>query len=332
MLAELLCDRCGYDLRAHSRDGKCPECGMSVAESRRLAASPRRPAWRDSDPRWRRRMLAGAWILVLLPLVETVQMFRWASSVRVPNVFELPGGIPLNETLLCYEGVYLPLLFCMGVVLLFSKERGRRPGPFDWTRRWGVLCSYVVFLLSAAGVLFIFAYVMTAIGSLFMSLPPKYQPGVTRLLVEVSTAYLRYGAYPHDGSAGVLVAFSSIAILLACVPLWDALRSSGPKRLATILLAPLALFSLMHLAKAGLYCLGSRSVTLRDIYDLGVYFRPMQLVRPIASLSAGLNMSGSVFSAFLVEAAKWCIVLAIAVWLSIAQLATWRQDRKADAA
>ena len=66
--ADLPCHRCGYDLRAHPPDGQCPECGASVAESRRLAAIPLRPAWRDSDPRWRRRILAGAWVLVLLPL------------------------------------------------------------------------------------------------------------------------------------------------------------------------------------------------------------------------------------------------------------------------
>jgi threonine synthase len=28
---ELPCHRCGYDLRAHPPDGKCPECGESVA-------------------------------------------------------------------------------------------------------------------------------------------------------------------------------------------------------------------------------------------------------------------------------------------------------------
>src|SRR5436189_2667498 len=105
--AEPLCDRCGYDLRAHPQDGKCPECGASVAESRRLAAVPRRPAWRDSDPRWRRRMLAGTWILVLLPLMDALHRFGWASSVRVPNVFGFPGTVrTLDETFLCYGDVY----------------------------------------------------------------------------------------------------------------------------------------------------------------------------------------------------------------------------------
>src|SRR5437763_16445075 len=78
MSAELPCYRCGYDLRAHSQDGKCPECGASVAESRQMASIPRRPAWRDSDPRWRRRMLVGTWVLVLLPLIDALKAFGWA--------------------------------------------------------------------------------------------------------------------------------------------------------------------------------------------------------------------------------------------------------------
>ena len=94
------------DLRAQPGDGKCPECEASVAESRRWAAIPRRPAWRDSDPRWRRRMLAGVWILVLLPLMAALQTSGWAARVPVPNVFDSPGAArTLDETLLRYSGV-----------------------------------------------------------------------------------------------------------------------------------------------------------------------------------------------------------------------------------
>src|SRR5208282_2288514 len=79
MPTELPCCRCGYDLRAHPQDGICPECGGSVAESWRWAATPRRPAWEDSDPRWRRRILAGTWVLVLLPLMDVLQKSGWSS-------------------------------------------------------------------------------------------------------------------------------------------------------------------------------------------------------------------------------------------------------------
>src|SRR3954470_5857780 len=91
--AEVPCHDCGYDLRAHPPDGHCPECGASVAESRRLAAIPRRPAWRDSDVRWRRRMVAGAWLLVLLPLVGGLKVFGWAAALPVPSVFDFRGTV-----------------------------------------------------------------------------------------------------------------------------------------------------------------------------------------------------------------------------------------------
>ena len=70
------CHVCGYDVRAQPRNGTCPECAATVAESRRLAAVPRRPAWRDCDPRWRRRVLAGVWLLALLPLMQVLKALK----------------------------------------------------------------------------------------------------------------------------------------------------------------------------------------------------------------------------------------------------------------
>src|SRR5262249_10316918 len=152
--AELLCDRCGYDVRAQPADGVCPECGSSVAESRKWAPIPRRPAWQDSDPRWRRRILAGLWVLVFLPLMAVLGAFGWASRIPVTSVFDYRGAVrTLDETFCSTDGVFEPLVFCIGVVLLFSKERGRRRNHLDWTRRWGVLCSYVVLFLCTVMVL-----------------------------------------------------------------------------------------------------------------------------------------------------------------------------------
>lgn len=330
MSADLLpCHVCGYDLRAHPHDGKCPECGASVAESRRLDAIPRRPAWRDSDPRWRRRMLAGAWVLALLPLMDALQAFGWASKVPVPTVFDFRGTVrTIDETFACF--VYQPIVFCIGVVLLFSKERGRRPNRLDWTRRWGILCGYVVLLLCAVQIAFIVALVLVGIGAIFQSMPLKNQPGVTRMFVELSSGYLRYGAYPRDISVVVLVSFSSIAILLACIPLFDALRSSGSKRLAAILISPLALFALLHLVQAARFSLFS--TVNPTLFLLGIYFRPQVLGSLLASsdpnnsflTAARWTVPNATFGDFVVEAAKWCIMLAIALWLNTAQLAAWR--------
>jgi hypothetical protein len=285
-------------------------------------------------------MLAGAWVLVLVPLMDALQAFGWAAHVPVPSLFDYRSIVTLDDTFICWPGLssgwpgaYQPLVFCIGVVLLFSKERGRRRDKLDWTRRWGVLCSYVVLLLSAVPVLYICALVMTGIAACFVSIPPKYQPEATQWFVDVSTTYLRYGPHPKPIVSAVLTSFSSITILLACVPLFDALRSIGPKRPAMILLAPLALFSLLHLAQAGRYCLGFPGGPPSEFYRYEQYFCPQLLVGRIAGLPTGLagvpgvNMPASLLSAF-VEAAKWCIVLAIALWLTIARFATWRQGNR----
>jgi hypothetical protein len=333
MSVQLPCHRCGYDLRAHPPDGECPECGASVAEARRVATVPIRPAWRDSDPRWRRRMVAGVWILALVPLVDALKALGWASSVPVPNVFGFPGTVrTLDETLLCTMGVYAPVAFCSGVVLLFAKERGRRPGRFDWTRRWGVACSYIALLLSATSVLFLVALVSAGIAQILQGMPPKYQPWATPWFVEISAAYLRYGPQPSDGSEVASVAFSSAAVLLACVPLYDALRSSGPKHLAAMPLIPLAMFALWYVFQSGTYCLGFVGVMSSELFRYRIYFWPELLTAALSrgQPMPGLSVSGAA-SAFVVEVLKWCIVLAIAVWLTVAQFATWRKRKKTSA-
>ncbi len=349
MADDLSCDFCGYDLRAQPEDGTCPECGGSVAQSRRLAAIPRRPAWRDSDPRWRRRVLAGAWVLASVPVVEAIKALGWAARMPVPNVFGFPGTVrTLDETFAFTLGVYEPLAFCVGVALLCAKERGRRGRPrLDWTRRWGVLCAYVTLLLSAAPVLFIGALVLAGISALFLAMPLEHQPGVTQLLVTLSTGYMWYGPQPKAVASLVVVASSSLAVLLACVPLFDALRSTGAKRAAgaaraagnsraaraaAILLAPLALFAVMHLAQAGRYGLGFSNVSPADVDRYAVYFSPELLVGVIARLATGQPVPGSVLGASFVDAAKWCIVLAIAVWLTVARLAAWRRGKETTSA
>lgn len=327
----LTCQQCGYDLRAHAQDGNCPECGLPVAHSREIASIPRRPAWRESDPRWRRRVLAGAWILVLLPLMDLLQAFECTSSLPIPTVFDLRGDLTLHATFLANMGVYESLVFCMGIVLLFAKERGRRSNRLDWTRRWGVLCTYVVLLLCTVGVLSITALVVAGIGAHFLNMPLRYQPGVTQSFINVSAAYLRYGPYPKEIASAVLVGFSSTAILLACLPLFNALRSSGPKWLAGVLLAPLGVFSVINIAQAIRLCLGPlyqpsgfpTEMSLK-VYSLGVYFRPGVLVRMFFEDTNSSFVEETTLDAT-IEATKWCIILAVAIWLTISQLMARRQ-------
>jgi hypothetical protein len=326
MTPELPCHRCGYDLRAQPPDGICPECTASVAEARKAAAIPRRPAWRDSDPRWRRRILAGAWILVLLPLIDVIRATGWAPHIPVPTVI---GGAndpirTLDDTFLYWPGTYQALIFCTGMVLLFSKERGRQRNRLDWTRRWGVLSSYVVLLLSAAPVLYISALVMVGISALFLSMPPEYQPPVTQWVVDVSTTYLRYGPQPKDVASLVLIGFSSLTVLLACAPLFDALRSTGLKRLAAVLLGPHAAFALLNILRAAQYAAGSGTMTAAELFEYGVYFRPEMALKLFNESVFGGGMTPLEILTGLVEVAKWWIVLSIAVWLTIARFAAGR--------
>jgi hypothetical protein len=224
--------------------------------------------------------------------------------------------------------VFNPLIFCMGVVLLFAKERGRRRNPMDWTRRWGVFGSYVTLLLSAAPVLYISALVMVGISALFISMPPKYQPAVTDWFARVSSAYLCYGPELKDSAAVVLVACSSFTIVLACIPLFVALRSTGRKYLPAFLLGPLPFFALIHLAQAGQYWFAFTTMTSAELFNYGVYFRPEFVLTRLADGSADVRtMSPQVLAGFFVEITKWIVVLAVAVWLTIAQLAAWRQRR-----
>ena len=260
--------------------------------------------------------------------MDVLQGFGWASRIPVPHIFSRYTISTLDDTLICFPLVYRPLAFCIGAVLLFSKERGRRDHRLDWTRRWGVLCSYVVFLLSAVEVFFLVSLVWLGITALYYNIALKYQPQITPLLSFVSRKYLLYGPLPGNMSHLMLVAFSSITILFACVPLFDALRSSGPKWIAAILLAPLTLFSLMHLGQVG-YCLASSGgASAEKVNSYAVYFWPQPLVTCIASLPLGWDWNMLTSGVFIVEALKWCIILAIAVWLSITQVHAWRQRKK----
>jgi hypothetical protein len=323
---ELCCHRCGYDLRAHPPDAKCPECGTSVAESRRMAAMPRRPAWQESDPRWRRRMVAGVWILALLPLWDAVRLAESISNLPIPNVLGLHTPLVLSESFLSDMSSYLYVMFCIGVVLLFSKERGRRPGRLEWTRRWGVLCTYVVFLLNVVRVLSLYAIILAVIYRTLMSIPPRYQPEETQLFARVCSACFHYVPLAPDSLGAVIVAFSSVVVLLACVPLFDAMCSCGSKRLAIALLSPLAAFALVDLCQFGKFCLGLTVRSRVEFILVPTYFRPYLLVEGPAQFG-GVHWFTweSPTGEFAAEAVKWCSVLAIAILLSIAQFRAWRR-------
>jgi hypothetical protein len=318
----LLCYRCGYDVRAQLEDGNCPECGSSVAESRRMSKIPRRPAWRDSDPRWRRRMLAGVWLLVLVPLVAVLQATEWDQSLPMPTYIQPQGAQALNDSFL--EMVYACVVFSMGVVLLFSHERDRPPSRLDWTQRWGVVVSYGVLLLGAIDYAAVTALVTVGVGALCQSLPLHYQPAATDWIVTISTGYLRYGPFPGQLSYASLAACSAIAVLLGCVPLYNALRSCEKKKAAAVIvLAPLAISAVAQIGFAIEYLFLDYSFFARHFMNNRLFF-----FYPRATVGSSSSLYNPVLTSDVVmEVIKWLACLVIAVWLSIAQIRSTRSKK-----
>jgi len=330
---EVVCDRCGYDLRAHPAEGQCPECGASIAESHRLAAVPRRPAWGDSDPRWRRRMVAGAGCLALMLLLCGGQILGWHAAIPVPRLFDFHGVIlSLHDTL--FEWVYQPILFSIGVVLLFSPERGRRAARLDSTRRWGIAVSYVVFILGLSGTSLICGLVTVGIAAVFLSIPAAFQPPSTLFFVKLGTSLVWYGPQPNHVADVLLPVLSAVAILLACIPLRDALRSSGPRTLATILFVALALPAAWQIGYLGYEVAGNLFPRVRvffgstnygDLYYL-YYFSPNPTLQPARMFSVAAESASPLRIG--IEFVKWGGFLTAAVWLGIAQVAAWRRGRR----
>lgn len=322
----LTCATCAYDLREHSAEDVCPECATPVAESMRVAAVPVRPAWGESDPKWRRRMVAGAWVLVFVPLFELLQWSGLASRIPVPAPYDFQKTLQtLDDAFVSWFYVYPYLAFCVGVVLFFSKEQGRRRHWLDWTRRWGILASYGVLLLGVPFFGFLTALVLIGIAALFQSLPITEQLAVTELFGDLGAGYMYYGPQSSDTADVTLAVFSACAVLLACVPIFNALWSSGPKRLAWVLLVPLALICVWQIGYAALYLLypplaGSQPPAF-FFFDLGA------LLAGITDLETSISLGVPFLMRITIETVKWLIFLGIALWLSLAQLRAWRSGR-----
>jgi hypothetical protein len=169
------CSRCGYDLRATPADGRCPECGQAVAVSAEVAKLPIRPAWHESDPRWRRNVLLGLWVLTLLPLPTVLRETGVAARLRIPALFE-PGSWtrPLEDSHL-----YLfdpALTFFIGTMLLLTPERGRRHHWTDRLRPWAIIANVILLGLTIANHSLVHGLVLTGIAGSLTDVPLQYQP------------------------------------------------------------------------------------------------------------------------------------------------------------
>ena len=329
----LPCHVCGYDLRATPADGRCPECGASVAEATEFNKVPRRPAWRDSDPRWRRRMVAGVWVLLALAFMPLLP----ADRIPVPQFPGMPDRTGTLADSLAFSRFFRPLyepgLFLIGAALLFARERGRRAGRLDWTRRWGLFAVTATFLYGWAVNLLTVGLVMVGIAALFHSLPLENQPPITRLFALVGAGLIDHGPHGAEAAWATLLVLPSIVVLLACVPLYEALNSTDGRRwMIALVLLPLTATAAVRVVAVGWEWLTDIDQFLGP--PVGIYFFNSAAVAAIVGhvgLDADAGIDRTSIGWTLAEGVKLLVLGTIAVWLTTDQVLAWRHASPADA-
>lgn len=149
------CASCGYNLRGLAGDGRCPECGASVARSLEIHLNPIAPA----QIFWARTVLAGLilWLL-LTPACLCIALFvdsrfLWFQLVNVnfpgPKLWAVPmaqSQVGNASSPFGFVGTVLPLLVLMACFMI-TTPRTHRGGPerlFSlrrWTRWTAVVTS-----------------------------------------------------------------------------------------------------------------------------------------------------------------------------------------------
>ena len=331
--AAVPCHQCGYDVRSQPADGVCPECGASVAESIRLAVIPLRPAWRDSDPRWRRRILAGLWVLVLMPLPYALPNLSPAYEPYGPY-----GLVDLaNDFRDSLASMVWPLIVTLiGLVLLFEPERAERPRPAMRRLRLagvaGCWLSVPVAIVSLAGVTLLVGAGMWAM------LSPVDKSRYTPFAVALNRTWSQWAYF------GGMALHVGLAVLAGIV-LADALRRAGSRRARAALIW---LGGLLMAVQAGLILLASLGVGQSASW---VYFEflfsPIYLAegwRECVAAVFGPGPAGygdydpnppetaedwiALFARFPLEFAKWLLLLTVAARLTAAQRGTWLHARR----
>lgn len=139
----LACLRCGYDLFHQDYDGRCPECGLGVAQSEPTVGLA------EADPHWLARLArASAWLAISLklqPWALIANTITWALlAPLVPGVVALFYG---TLVVMCASVVAVWL----GVVLFTAPDAPRlfalRLAPYRLRARW---CACVLAMVWVA--------------------------------------------------------------------------------------------------------------------------------------------------------------------------------------
>ena len=321
----LTCPTCGYDLRRQPAEGVCPECAAPVAEAARVAALPAAPAWRESDPAWRRRVLTGLWVIVLLPSPHLAAMLAgprqsWGSAAV---------GRAWSR---CYVESYVHMVYpllgaTVGFALLFARERGTRPRLIPgrgaraprtaWLRRVAVAA---VTIMLAAGVGAIMGVTLLVAVGIDRQLNFPGNPGFRRFA-------LWYANVLGEPLHWLAQAAASAAAVLAFAVLFITLRRANARLLAP---ATLAVGTLLALTQAAADALRAVWPTRRlDHWRplFGSYqgfFEPEAVAWFVTGGTTGFGDARFTvvwWAAGGLEAAKWGLFLLIAARLTTARTA-----------
>jgi hypothetical protein len=298
----------------------------------RVAALPERPEWMRSDKRWRRRVVTGMWVLVLLiPLPSILTVVLPPPEPFGPYTFTdafrdwyLESYAPM---------IWAPVVFCVGTVLIFTRERGTRPRRLDRVRRWGRIGAWLLLPITLLAVSGITLLVISGIRNQLNR--PLGDPAFAAFARRFADTWSEWGFI-------AMQLLSAALVVLMGLVLRDCLRRCGSKGLARAMEAVGLPLVATHVMFTVFYAAGA--AWAEDIIQWEGFFHPYPLANgamdwyyrllgfdqrgsvygyysPVAPLPAKDDLWGWVTYAlgFPAELVKFLLLLAIAVQLTFAR-------------